>query len=326
MNCPSCGSNQCQRLEMIYDAGTKLHSSSFAGIGAIGRNIGVSGGRSTGVSRSIQAIKISPPVARSMALPALIFLIGMILLPNGNIVLAGLLFVGGGLVLFFTGYYNQVIHPKIFSAWRGRWMCNQCGMQYDPQGSTTPISESPPLKVSVLALAALTAVAGGVAFARTMSPGVAINSIVPADKGATIAGDLNSATSDAPPPTETNPAPADADIAKVDNGIASAPTSVNSTPILPPAQTPATVSEPASTESPPLNRNEMDWRKMVWCVINRTPLLVEQGQGRAAIKSQIHADCVNDSVTDGYMTEAGAQAATDKMVDRRLGELRFAGP
>jgi hypothetical protein len=65
---------------------------------------------------------------------------------------------------------------------------------------------------------------------------------------------------------------------------------------------------------------------MVWCVINRTPLLVEQGQGRAAIKSQIHADCVNDSVTDGYMTEAGAQAATDKMVDRRLGELRFAGP
>jgi hypothetical protein len=135
-----------------------------------------------------------------------------------------------------------------------------------------------------------------------------------------------SATSAAPPPTETSPAPADTDFATTDNSTAPTPMPVNPPQTYASPQTPATVSEPASTGSPPLNRNEMDWRKMAWCVINRTPILVQQGQGREAIKSQIHADCVNDSVTDGYMTEAGAQAATDKMVDRRLGELRFAGP
>jgi hypothetical protein len=320
MICPNCGSNQCQRLEVIYDAGTNLNSSSSAGVGLIAGRLGVAGAKSFGISRSLQATKISPPTQKNLFPAVLVFALGIFLLAVSNYILGGLVFVGGGMLLFSYLYDNHVFHPKRLSEWLRMWMCNQCGWQFDPQGVSNPLPQSPPLRASILALTALATIAVGVAFSRSVTPEAASNTVDRAVNAATIATVSNSITPEAPAADNASLA-ASTDTAPAGNGTASEASTVvtnaaNQAPVAAPLRSP--------NGSPILSRNEMDWRKMVWCVINRTPILAQQGQDRAAIKSQIQAECVNDSVTDGFMTQSVANVAADKMVDRRLGELRFA--
>jgi hypothetical protein len=144
MKCTHCGSDNTQRLEMIYDAGTQ-HISTTSSTLATGYShgeliTGTASTTTTGTAQTTLAAKVAPPQKKSLKVPIFaicigcelpLWLFGFIRHPSFQMVLfigvSGV--VGAWGLRTFKSYraFNAVTLPKLRQQWRLSWMCRMCG-------------------------------------------------------------------------------------------------------------------------------------------------------------------------------------------------------
>lgn len=126
VNCPSCGSENVQRVTVAYEAGTtETHTA-----GRLRHSEGVAYHSTSGTSQTALAQRVSPPSKRSNTAAFLIALLGFFV----AIVLPGL-FRLVGLVAFIVcifiavkaAIWNTKTWPQLYREWQQKWVCHKCG-------------------------------------------------------------------------------------------------------------------------------------------------------------------------------------------------------
>lgn len=138
MNCPNCGSDTTQRLEVIFEQGTghvtttsRTRVRPFLGI------LPTASAKTTtqGMTMSKSAQKAAPPAKMQYGPPAVAILIGLVLIAlqlDGTFkvlwFVIGLALCGlFGWVLYTGIVYNTKRWPTEYATWQKSWMCNKCG-------------------------------------------------------------------------------------------------------------------------------------------------------------------------------------------------------
>lgn len=136
MKCPTCESENTQRLETAYRSGTQNIStfSTTAGAGIGGGRLGGGGGvtRTSGQQQSMLASSCMPPSKVSYKWPIIGLIAGFFLLIAGSATfLIGLVIGGGSGYLFYTRHqFNTQKWPSLYQRWSESWICNKCGNMY----------------------------------------------------------------------------------------------------------------------------------------------------------------------------------------------------
>lgn len=147
LNCPSCSSDQTQRLSAIVDSGTShTRGTSVGGFSGVGVGAGGAagfGGMSHSVTNSVTksnlATKLSAPVRkpekRLYAIGAVLILISF---SGFHAVLLTLLLLVSGAFLIYkgtrNGAYNRGELPLLHSRWSNSFYCHRCQNVYLPAG------------------------------------------------------------------------------------------------------------------------------------------------------------------------------------------------
>jgi hypothetical protein len=165
-NCPHCGSDQTQKLSVIFQSGTSniQTESSSLGTGLTGFGRGQQGiivGSTTtkGVQQTHLAISAAPPAQKSSPIgsccgcSALWLVVLVIWFGSCMDAKSGLTFfwcVGGGLtglgligtigIVIQDNKYNREVWPGLKVAWDASWLCHRCGDKF----STLPPPPPPP--------------------------------------------------------------------------------------------------------------------------------------------------------------------------------------
>lgn len=147
MNCPHCGSPDCQRLEVAYDSGTQNvsmtgHTSGMA-VGLVGSHPAIGLGSATtntaGISRTRLAAKAAPPAVKPVrgwfitAFVAFIVFCFMsdwaawfwLALPLAVLALCVYMIVR-------AAWWNSKELPSKQRRWRRQWLCHGCGEAFVP--------------------------------------------------------------------------------------------------------------------------------------------------------------------------------------------------
>ena len=135
MQCPKCQSENTQRLQVIYDAGThQISTSSTSFIAGSGTDFGGGGTASTsttGTSQSNMASKAAPPSKKLIQIGGWMIAIGVFTQTTNNYKLIGLgLIVGGVYLIQQARKYNATEWVALRNRWENSWMCNKCGNMY----------------------------------------------------------------------------------------------------------------------------------------------------------------------------------------------------
>lgn len=138
MKCPTCDSENTQRLSIIYGGGLTTVDTSTVGLGAgisgggLGGGIGVAGTR--GTHQTALSQQVAPPkkisVLNVSILPAIGFFVGLAILDNAALFgLFWMALVLAGTAWVWTGAwrYNTQIWPKKMEIWEKQFMCLRCG-------------------------------------------------------------------------------------------------------------------------------------------------------------------------------------------------------
>lgn len=136
MHCEKCGSENTQRLQMIYDGGTQdINATSHtAGVGSISGALGLSGSvtKTAGTSRSVLAQKAAPPEKRTMKALIILTLAGFFCLQGRlGVAIVGMLMIGiGSGGIYKAIQFNTQQWPSLYRRWLDSWMCQKCGHSY----------------------------------------------------------------------------------------------------------------------------------------------------------------------------------------------------
>lgn len=136
MNCLKCGSDNCQRLEVIYESGTQQINTTSRTVGGGVARGGVGGGAArtttSGTSRSTLANKAAPPLKKGMGIFIIMIVIGVLMLAGGWVFkLLGIGLVGFAIYLMRKVLgYNKDEFPTKYNYWLNQWMCHKCGDIY----------------------------------------------------------------------------------------------------------------------------------------------------------------------------------------------------
>lgn len=140
MQCPNCNSENTQRLEVIYNAGTQeINTHSATAGGAHGGAFGIGGAvtKTSGQSQSLLAKQVAPPAKKSYKWPIIAILFGFFAFysnSHNNLMgglIIGLLLGGPGAYLCFSNFqYNSNKWPSLYQHWFESWMCSKCGSVY----------------------------------------------------------------------------------------------------------------------------------------------------------------------------------------------------
>lgn len=148
LNCPSCSSDQTQRLSAIVDSGTSHTRGTtvggFSGVGVGAGGAAGFGGMSHSVSNSVTkstlATKLSAPVRRPekrlYAIGAILILFSFSMF-SLSILFALLLLAGGALLIYKgtqNGAYNRNELLHLHSRWSSSFYCHRCQNVYLPVG------------------------------------------------------------------------------------------------------------------------------------------------------------------------------------------------
>jgi len=137
MNCPSCNSDNTQRLEVVFEQGTNhINTTSSTNVrpafGAISTAKATTS--TSGVSMSKSAQKAAPPPKKGYKVPAIGVIVGLVVvfatLQPFNVLwfIIGLVIAcGAGYLLFSAFKYNMKSWPDAYQVWQKSWMCNKCG-------------------------------------------------------------------------------------------------------------------------------------------------------------------------------------------------------
>ena len=151
-DCPNCGSNQAQKLSVIYESGTHGISTQSTHIAFTGPSAVYGTTSTTGVQRSVLAERLKPPVLKSSVGPGCLglviglgvgacgFALGMASNSPQSELLALLL---GGLPFLFClivglmasaakGQRYRTEYARYRRKWEDQLMCTRCGHVFSP--------------------------------------------------------------------------------------------------------------------------------------------------------------------------------------------------
>lgn len=136
MQCTKCGSDNTQRLEVVYEGGTQSISTTSHSAGAgIGGGFGIGGIRTStsGKSQSALAIKATPPPKKKIFWFIIAVIVGFMLLgaeDTGNNILGLVSISAGGFAAYAAIKFNSTQWPDLFQYWKESWLCQKCGTIY----------------------------------------------------------------------------------------------------------------------------------------------------------------------------------------------------
>jgi ribosomal protein S27AE len=137
--CGKCGSENMQKVSVIYEAGTSTGLVTGIGLGMDGE-LGAGMGRTN--SSSLLALRLAPPKAPGCELGAVWAVIGVVLSIVGYVFTQGperdspllwLLWLGSALcgllfILEAVKYFDKKAkHPGLMARWNRQWYCLKCG-------------------------------------------------------------------------------------------------------------------------------------------------------------------------------------------------------
>lgn len=144
MQCPNCGSDHTQRLEVAFQSGTRVieTKTKHYSRGAIEWASAASTGKTTGTSMSALAMTAAPPPKKRYKHLAIGFVIGFfavpmsaeLLLPKSLAWVASVLalvwIIDFGYLVVQTFRFNWKVWPELYRQWMQTWHCNKCGTIY----------------------------------------------------------------------------------------------------------------------------------------------------------------------------------------------------
>lgn len=141
MNCPSCKSDNTQRLEVIYEQGTSnVSATSKTKIRPLFSIIpsATAKTKTKGISITKSAQLASPPMKASYLPPAAGLIVGLAITiwQLGSkyhialIILGLVALLGSAWLLYIFIRYNLKRWPNEYATWKKSWMCNKCGVIY----------------------------------------------------------------------------------------------------------------------------------------------------------------------------------------------------
>lgn len=140
--CPSCQSDNIQRLSVVYEGGlsdinTKTKGTAL-GLGRGGIGVGVGASKTTGTSQTAASKRAAPPAKKGYLKPLLgifgIFIVLSMFLGKSEILGAlmgiGWLVASAGWV-YHAFQYNAKIWPPLKATWDSSFLCNRCNEMFD---------------------------------------------------------------------------------------------------------------------------------------------------------------------------------------------------
>ena len=133
LSCPSCHSENTQKLSVIYEEGlshinTKTRSTGV-GFARGGMGIGFGRGKTRGTSQSSASLKASPPTKLSMTWGVVLVVLGVIFIRGSFLWLAA---IGLGGWLIYRAYkFNHEQWPELFAKWDRAFQCLRCGTIFE---------------------------------------------------------------------------------------------------------------------------------------------------------------------------------------------------
>lgn len=135
--CPSCKSDNVQRLAVIYEGGLMDVNTKTSGVGigfgGGGIGVGVGGGKTKGTSQTVASKRAAPPPKKKFLKPlGLIFVAFLVLglmAGNSNAMSATvtiLFFVAVVGWIVYAIRYNSTTWPVLKQEWDNSFLCNRC--------------------------------------------------------------------------------------------------------------------------------------------------------------------------------------------------------
>ena len=126
--CPKCGSEQAQKLSVIFQGGTSLVNAVTAGA------------HTAGISQSIASKNAAPPQRRSigcgaatlMGLGAFITVIGLTSSATAFFI-GAIMFAFPASIAYSHHKWNTEEFPKLYAHWDATFQCTRCGTRFVPQ-------------------------------------------------------------------------------------------------------------------------------------------------------------------------------------------------
>lgn len=131
MQCPKCGSENTQKLKVIFENGTKeINTTGYTAGTGIGSVLGIGGAatKTTGTSQSLMGQRTAPPVKKSFKWAAISMIVGILM--HSSIWLCLVLVLGGAAFASIAWKYNTNEWPELYRRWLDSWHCNKCGDIY----------------------------------------------------------------------------------------------------------------------------------------------------------------------------------------------------
>jgi hypothetical protein len=135
MECNKCGSDNTQRLEVIFDGGTQnINTKSKTAGAGFGGAFGIGGAvtKTNGTSQSVLALKASPPAKKSLKWPVIGLIVSLLFFANGasSIVVGLAIMASSGYFGYKAIQFNTGEWPGLYKHWVDCWMCHKCGLIY----------------------------------------------------------------------------------------------------------------------------------------------------------------------------------------------------
>jgi hypothetical protein len=146
IQCQGCGSENVQKLSMVYDGGLSDINAKEGGVGvgfgSGGLGIGFGSSKIKGSNQSRLSQKAVPPEKKRVVKYFAIWGIGLFIVPpvvvsvlgwDSSIVqlLTVLLYLGAaGLHIYSDIQYNRRIYPRLFARWNVSFLCHKCGLMF----------------------------------------------------------------------------------------------------------------------------------------------------------------------------------------------------
>jgi len=140
--CPSCGSDNTQRLQIIHEGGLKFQNATAISGGAAGGAFGEAGAlisTTRGTQQSVLSMRAAPPAQKRVGCVAwTLLIIEMIMLFTGQPTAIVIGLIAGGLTIAYMvsqTRYNSKEWPPLFERWQQTFMCMRCGKPYIPSAN-----------------------------------------------------------------------------------------------------------------------------------------------------------------------------------------------
>ncbi len=145
--CPSCKSDNIQRLSVIYEGGlsdinTKSKGTAI-GFGRGGIGVGVGSSKTTGTSQTAASQRAAPPAKKRYLKPLLIvfatFMLMSLFIDAKSSIVTNVLGIGWFAAsagwIYYAFQYNAKKWPPLKAVWDNSYLCNRCNEMFCLSGS-----------------------------------------------------------------------------------------------------------------------------------------------------------------------------------------------